>query len=160
MELLVEHKAMKDYRPRSLILMMKLHLGHKQGKPDMDADPVNQTMTRLGEGLGQEQGTRDPHQTTLTRPIGFIHPLHQAREIDTLLYETQAQPFLMNLALTVTAHLPQLTMLQPHSPPEADRTRPHPSKGNEAQGRSYLNSVMSVEQSTRWKMPNSAVNVE
>lgn len=69
----------------------------------------------------------------------------------------------MNLDSTVTAHPPQLTT--PHSPPERDHTRLHPSlvlldKEKEVQAKSCLNSVMNVEQNTLWKMQNSAVNVE
>lgn len=69
----------------------------------------------------------------------------------------------MSLDSTVTAHPRQLTT--PHSPPERDHTRLRPSlvlvdKEKEVQARSCLNSVMSAEQNTPWKMQNSAVNVE
>ena len=72
-----ELEAKKDCRLISLILMRKLLLWQKQEKPDMAVDPVNQMVTRLEIGWGQEQGTRDPHQT-MTCQIGCHH--HQAEE--------------------------------------------------------------------------------
>ena len=45
----------------------------------MAVDPVNQMVT-LEEGWGQEQGTRDPHQTTLTCQIGCHRHRHQVEE--------------------------------------------------------------------------------
>ena len=78
-----ELETKKDCRLISLILMRKLPLWWKQEKPDMAVDPVNQMvtlLTRLEGGWGQERGTHDPHQTTLTCQIGCHHHHHQAEE--------------------------------------------------------------------------------
>lgn len=79
----VEQEAKKDCRLISLILMRKLPLWWKQEKPDMAVDPVNQMvilLTRLEGGWGQEWGTHDPHQTTLTCRIGCHRHHHRAEE--------------------------------------------------------------------------------
>ena len=78
-------------------------------------------------------------------------------------YEIQARHSLMILGSTVT--VPRRQWITPLSRLERDCKRLHPTLPEEdkekgARGKSCQNSAMSAVQSTLWKMPSSAVNVE
>ena len=78
----VEQEAMKGWHQISLIRMRKLHLLHKQEKPDTVADRANQMEIQipLGVEVGRDQGTHDLHQTTRICLIESHHHHHQAIE--------------------------------------------------------------------------------